>query len=75
MPEEVTEVIENVSSNHLKLYTIAEGARRLDINYNRLMYAIAKGWVSLYQDDPALIEESVLFEFAKERNIAIPKTL
>jgi hypothetical protein len=66
----------NALENNLhsqKLYTISEAARRLDVTYNRIKYAISNNWVKLYQREPDLIEESELMKFAEERNIVIPE--
>lgn len=56
-----------------KLYTIAEAAKRLGVNYQRIKYGIANRWLVLYQENPDLITEDELFSFALERKIEIPE--
>ena len=54
------------SSNKPKFYSITQAARACHTYYNRIMNAIAKKHLHLYQTDPDLIEETELQRFAKE---------
>lgn len=53
-----------VESPPKKFYTISAAARTIGTYYNRLIYALGKKQIKLYQDDPELIEEDELKRFA-----------
>lgn len=56
------------------IYTVSSAARRLNVTYQKLIYAIAKKWLKPFQQEPEiLIYESDLFRYANEQEIEIPE--
>lgn len=67
MENVVMEQYPHLKSNRpLKFYGISQAARKLGTYYNRIMLAVNKEEVDVWQDDPTLIEESELFRFARK---------
>ena len=50
-----------------KQLTIAQAARELDVYYQRITYAIFKGWIIPSQTDPVLIPKSEVEKYRRER--------